>query len=337
MAALRLLFIYLLLKAGLGAWYLILAYALLDLMTSSILYMRIHGLLVRQEPYLENKSFTRILKFGINEYLYKLFWFFTDNRFDIYLAGLILGATKAGYFAFAASIVNLLTDWSPGLVIRPVISPLFISEYAARGDFRRIGYLFKLHNKFLTFITLPVFVSMAILADKIIVYIFDPKYLPSLNTFLILICSMFFINIIIPLRNIISLVERPDISNISNIAAIPKIILIFLFARAGGIDAVAWAYAFSLFLILWVNIILLNKVIALDYPCISFLKIAVNTAAMGVAAYLSRPYITGKTRLFAALFAAAAIYLIAAYFNKAFEDEDREIFNRAFKVKLWHF
>ena len=132
MAALKLIAIYLLLKCGLGAWYLITAYAILDLITSFALYLRIHGLLAHQKPLLDNKSFTRMFKFGINEYLYKLFWFFTDNRFDIYLIGLILGATKAGYFAFAAGIMNMLVDWSPGFIIRPVISPLFISEYVAK-------------------------------------------------------------------------------------------------------------------------------------------------------------------------------------------------------------
>ena len=75
MAALKLIAIYLLLKCGLGAWYLITAYAILDLITSFALYLRIHGLLAHQKPLLDNKSFTRMFKFGINEYLYKLFWF----------------------------------------------------------------------------------------------------------------------------------------------------------------------------------------------------------------------------------------------------------------------
>ena len=58
---------------------------------------------------------------------------------------------------------------------------------------------------------------------------------------------------------------------------------------------------------------------------------------MGAVVYLCRPYIGGKISLFSAFIIAVVVYLIAAYFNKAFDDEDREIFNRAFKVKLWHF
>lgn len=334
---LRLVLIYILLRYGFGAWALIVLYGFIDLVIIIIFYTKIRQPLKAVSLKNDKAGFLRMQRFGINEYLYKLFWFFTDNRFDIYLVGFILGISSAGYFAFAAGIVNLLIDWSPGLIVRPIVAPLFIRAYTANKDIFQIQYLFQLHNKFLIFFTLPVLLFLAILINQIIIYIFDPKYLPSSNVLLIFIISMFFINIIIPLRNILAIMERTDISSISNIVAIPNLVLVFFLAKLAGIEGVAIAYAISLFLIVWINLVLIKKVIELNYPWKAFSKVAINSLIASIFIFLLKAKIHSKESLIFVVIVGFLIYFIVAYLNKAFDQVDREIFNRAFKIKIWNF
>ena len=336
-STMRLICIYILLQKGADAWLLIVLYGLLDLLIILVFYLKIGKLFKVVVAKAKREALSRMRRFGINEYLYRLFWFFTDNRFDIYMVGIILGLAPAGYIAFAAGIVNLLIDWSPGLIIRPVVAPLFIQAYSAKRDISQIQYLFKLHNKFLIFITLPIFVSIAILFDKAIIFVFSPKYLPSLNVFFVFIASMFLINILIPLRNIIAIMERSDISNFTNIVAIPKIILILFLAKSTGIIGVAFIYALSLLAIIWINIWLIKREIKLSFPWKSFFKIALNSGAMALVLYFLRPAIANKISLALVSIVGIAVYLFASYLNKAFENNERDLFNRAFKARIWCF
>jgi len=334
---LRLILIYLLIHKGIGVWGIIIIYALMDFMIVGLFYLKVRSRLNIPCKLQDNKYYKKIFKFGMGEYFYKLFWFFTDNRFDIYLISVILGMKQAGYLAFAAGIVNLLVDWSPGLIIRPVIAPLFVREYTGKRDSAQVKYLFQLHNKFLMFVSLPIFVLMAVFIDKLIMYIFDPKYLPSMQVFLIFIVSMCFLNIIIPLRNIIFLIERPDISNISNISAIPKIILIYLFAKLSGINGVAVIYTFSLLVTVMINVILIKKSIDICYPWKAFSRIIFNCLIMGIILFSLRSFVTNKLNLLLITFLGVVVYLIMSYLNKAFEGADRDLLNKMFGAKVWNF
>lgn len=333
----RLIFIYLLLRRGADAWLLIVLYGVFDFLLMLIFWFKITKLFKAVVVKAKPKVSSRMFWFGMNEYLYRLFWFFTDNRFDIFIVGYILGLTAAGYLAFAAGIVNLLIDWSPGLIIRPVVAPLFIQLYSAKKDIAQIQYLFKLHNKFLMFITLPILLSIAILFDKAIIHIFSREYLPSLNVFYICTVSMFLINILIPLRNIIAIMERSDISNFTNIVAIPKTILILLFAKSTGLIGVASFYALSYVGIILINIWLINKEIQLSFPWKGFFKIALNSGVMALALFFLKPVVANKISLSFVFAGGIAVYLFAAYFNKVFDSNERNLFNRAFKVRVWCF
>ncbi|MDP2905990.1 MAG: polysaccharide biosynthesis C-terminal domain-containing protein [Candidatus Omnitrophota bacterium] len=336
-SAVRLFFIYLLIKRGMDVWFLIVLFGALDLIMIAAFYAKIGAMFKSVSAKAGRDIFGKMRWFALNEYLYRLFWFFTDNRFDLYLVGLILGLTPAGYFAFAAGIVNLLIDWSPGLIIRPVLAPLFVQKYAAAKDISMIQNIFQLHNKFLIFLTLPIFAAIAVIIDKVIIYILDPKYLASLNVFFIFLGSMFLVNILIPLRNVIAMIERPDISNITNIVAIPKILLILWLAGSMGIIGVASIYALSLAAIILINVVLIKKEVELAFPWKSFFKIAGNSLVMAAVLFSLRPLIVNRINLFLILICGMGVYILAAYLNKAFDDRERALFNRAFKVKLWYF
>lgn len=333
----RLILIYSFIRKGASVWNIIVIYALTDLMLAGLSYLKVRNYLNIPTKLKDKEHYKKIFRFGIGEFFYKLFWFFTDNRFDVYLAGIFLGMKEAGYLAFAAGIINLLVDWSPGLIIRPIIAPIFAREYAGRRNSSRVEYLFQFHNKFLMFVSLPFFVLMAVFIDKLIIFAFDPKYLPSVQVFLILIVSMCLLNIVIPLRNIIFLIERPGISNISNITALPKVIMIYLFAKTWGIKGIALIYTFCLLLTVVVNVVLIKKIINIRYPWWAFAKIIFNCAVMAVALFYLKGFVVNKLSLLIVALAGMTVYLAAAHKNRAFNSSDRDFLNKILGANVWVF
>lgn len=337
---LKLILLFLAIKLDYGVWGLVASYGLADLLLSLLYFAKLYVPLYASAELLsesENIPSYRFLKYGLNEYLYKLFWFFTDNRIDIYIVTYFLGIVTAGYFTFAINVVNLIIEWSPAFIIRTVISPLFVRQYTKNKKTSELEYLFQLHTKFLIFLTFPIFLFIGVLGEKIVTYIFDPKYITSINTILIFLFFMFFINILIPIRNILSVLERTDISNYSNLSAIFKFPLLFFLLKSYGINGAALAYGISLLIILAFNLIMMRKIFNPVYPWEAILRITLNVLIAGFGLYLLKDNISGIASLLFAILIGFIIYAVTSLYNKPFNNYDRELLNKGFKTPLWHF
>lgn len=336
----KLLLFYISIKLGYGVWGLIISWGLADLLLILLYLLKLYKPLYVQSrlyPSAEKISFRRFIKFGRNEYLYKLFWFFTDNRVDIYVVTYFLGITLAGFFAFSINVVNLIIEWSPATIFRSVISPMFVRQYTKNKMISELQYLFKLYNKFLIFLSFPLFLFIGILAKEVIVYIFDPKYINSLATLQIFLFFVFFINLLIPIRHILIVMERPDISNLSNIFAILKFILILLLIKFYSMNGVAIAYGIALLAIIIFNLILMKRFFNPGYPWRAIFKIFINGLAVGLVLYLIKSTIIGIGSLLIVTLSGIGVYAVLSYYNKPFNDYDRELLNKGFKIPIWHF
>lgn len=279
----------------------------------------------------------RFLKFGFNEYLYKLLWFLGGNGIDIYFVTYLVGISGAGLFSFAANIVNFIMEYAPGIIIRPIVLPLFVRQYTRNKKTSEIEYLFQLHNKFIIFLTFPIFLFMGALAKEIIIYVFAPKFIPALNTLMIFLFFMFSINILIPIRNILAVLERTDISNYSAIFAILKFLLIFPFMKIYGINGAALAYGISLWGIVAFNLIKMRSFFNPVYPWKAILKILINGLIAGLVLYLLKNNISNIITLISVIFTGVITYIFLSIYNKPFNNYDRELLNKGFKIPLWHF
>ena len=339
-ALLKLILTSISINMGLGVCGIVISCGIADffLIVSSFLrlYKPLYGQARANSP-AQKVSLQRFEKFGRNEYFYKLFWFFTDNRIDIYIVTFFLGITSAGCFAFAINTTNMLMEWTPGTIFRNVISPLFVRQYAKNKGLEELQYLFQLYNKFLLFLTFPIYLFIGILSKEIITYVFDQKYLTAIRPFQLFLFFTFFINFIIPIRSILSVLERPDISNLSNVFAVLKFIFILFFINYYNINAVAIAYGITLFAIIAFNLSMMRTFFTPRYPREAILKIAVNGLVIGVALSLVKSHITNTSGLITMGLMGFMAYAGLSYYNKPFSDYDRELLNSGLKMRLWKF
>jgi len=326
------------LKFGFGLFGIVISIGLVDIFLIIIYFLRINFLLSKQGPGLNRIELERkrIIKFSFKEYIAKLLSFFWYTKIDAYIINFFLGAASTGIFYFVVTIVSMLTDYMPGSVMQPISQAIFSRQYAKYESQRELCYLFKLNNKLNAFFVFPVFIVFPLVIDKILI-IFFKKYLVSLFLFPILLFFMAFYIFSMPVRNIVIALEKNEITIFSGAVIFYKIPMAIFLTKNFGLSGAAFAVGSSLFVYFLIQLLLTRRLIKIRYPWLSFFKILMNSLIAALAILLIRPLITNIFTLILALFLAFIVYLVSSFFNKAFEEYDRNLLNKAFKKPVWIF
>lgn len=278
----------------------------------------------------------RLFVFGIKEYVTKFLSFFWDSRIDVYVVTFFLGNSSTGLFYFVINMVTMLAEYSPGFIMQPISQAVFTRQYVKNENPKEITYLFGLNNKLKAFFIFPAFLVFCILIDKIILFFFA-KYNPAVPLFPIAIFFILFYVFIVPIRSILAIIEKNEITLISSIAIIYKIPATIILTKNFGLMGTLFAVGSSYMLIFFIQLFLLKRHIEIAYPWFSFLKVAENSFITGFFVFLFRPFIKDAFSLFLVVLFSIALYFLAAFMNKAFNEYDRQIINKPFKKPLWVF
>jgi O-antigen/teichoic acid export membrane protein len=341
-AGLKLLSFMAVLKLQWGVWGLIAASGALDLFLLIIYSVRLWTITGAEEVSAANRAaegtlISRYWKFSLKEYLYKSFSFFWSAWIDIYFIEHFAGSFAAGIFSFALTISFYLFNWNPGIAMQTIIRPLFARQFVKNNSVKEQVFMFDMYNKFCLFFALPSFVFFAILADKVIMYIFDPKYVQSLYVLYGLLPFVFLQILLHPIRNILSSIERNEITAYSNVVIFYKIALSYFLVKAFHINGAIFAFGSSVILIFAIQYYLTRRIIPLQYPWGSCCRVFLNTAVASAVIWIFRPAVCGVLSLFAMGCTGILVYILMSLRNRVFSTDERRIFNKAFPVPLWQF
>ncbi len=247
---------------------------------------------------------------------------------DFFIISIFLGPLAVGIYAFANRIMQMLSIWMPHNLLREVIRPAFFIRYTQEKSVKTLERMFNLLTKFSAFFLFPLMVGIFILGDKLIIYIFDPKYISSLKVLWIVAlfnainCFMF------PVGLILQSIEKVQINLFSKIFALYNIIGDLLVINNFGVIGIALVTATA---VLFKNLFCLlfaHKYtgLAVDFKNIGV--IGLNSLLMGILLYPFRKIIVNIISFILVIVIGAIIYLIFAYFNKAFSENERKLLNK---------
>ncbi|MHA1386670.1 MAG: lipopolysaccharide biosynthesis protein, partial [Candidatus Helarchaeota archaeon] len=247
---------------------------------------------------------------------------------DFFIISIFLGPLAVGIYAFANRIMQMLSIWMPHNLLREVIRPAFFIRYTQEKSVKTLERMFNLLTKFSAFFLFPLMVGIFILGDKLIIYIFDPKYISSLKVLWIVAlfnainCFMF------PVGLILQSIEKVQINLFSKIFALYNIIGDLLVINNSGVIGIALVTATA---VLFKNLFCLlfaHKYtgLAVDFKNIGV--IGLNSLLMGILLYPFRKIIVNIISFILVIVIGAIIYLIFAYFNKAFSENERKLLNK---------
>ena len=281
--------------------------------------------------------FKRFINFGKFLYFYNLGYIFRDIAMDIFLLAYFIGSQAVGLYSFAYGIPFLIMSFSPGSRLRAVLYPLITRQYIRTGKQDDLVYYFRLINSIIFFSMVPIFIILMILADKIILYVFNPEYILIVNLFILSSGFLMIQQFLFPYLPILFTLEKGRLLFVGTTISVYNLVMdIILIPTYGVVGAIIATGSAGIFLLLYYNLAI-KKTIHLQYPWRSFSKFSLNILITVLVVLVMRELIYDILSLVFVLMVGGFVYLLSSYINKGFEEKDRNVLNDAIGRRIWIF
>ena len=301
-------------------------------------YKVIFSLPIKKED-IQPLPIKRFINFGKYLVLQQSTWFFRDKATDVLLISYFLGTYDVGLYSFAFGIPLMLMSFSPGSMLRAISTPLLVHRYTKTNNLNELSYFFELINKVIFFSMIPIFIILMILADKVIMYIFNPEYLTVTNLLILSLCFLMIQQFAYAFTSIFYTLEKSKILFVGSLGAIYNLVMdIILIPPLGILGAILATGSAGVILLVYYYFALgRERIIELKYPLRAFARFSVNTVITAVIVFLMRGFIYNILSLICVLAIGGLVYLGLSYLNKGFNDKDRKIFNDAIGKDIFVF
>ena len=261
-----------------------------------------------------------------------------EFRFDLFAVFYFLGLYQTGNYAFAMGVVALVCAWGPDTVLQVMLRSFMVRRYGAREDKEGLQKFFKISTSAKLFFVIPTIVVLTVLIKPLAGVLFGAKYAGGITLFYIFAPFLLFKIMVSPLREVLIVLKRNDISFVSNWALLYKIAGIVILVPLYGIHALAFVSGSFFLIVFLVHYYFGRKVIAFEFEWGKIIKIAINTAiAMVAGIVLLRVFTKNLMGIAGVAVAMMFVYGVASYGNKVFTREERALFNEAIGRNLWVF
>ncbi len=304
----------------------------------------IQGILYWKKYALPNKGvrggpfpFRRLLRYGGFCYFNEFGEQILDVETDFFIITAFLGSHMVGLYAFATETIKMISRWMPHRLLMDVITPAFYTRYSKKGDAQELGRLFNLITKLILFFFLPVAAGLFVLGDKLITYIYDPKYLEALGLLWIVTAFSLVNSFNYPLGLVVESIERVEIHLYSKIFSVYNLIGDILVVRRFGVTGVALVTGSAVFLKMLFTIFFARKYVFFSMDWKAVLRISLNAAGTGLAVYFMKPLITNLWTFLAVLACGGLLFLVFSFLNPSFSRDEQDMINRVISRPVFRF
>ena len=269
----------------------------------------------------------RLVKYGSYSYFNEMGVMILNVSTDFFIISAFLGPVAVGIYAFANRVSQMLSRLLPHSLLQEVIQPSFFTKYVNSDSKTSLEKMGNLLIKVIAFFAMPMALGIIILGDKVIIYLFDPKYISSLQVLWIVASFLTIRHFQAPLGLILQSLEKVNFLFYSKIFAVYNLIMDLIVVQFWGITGVAVVTGSA---VLFQNIFLYYSIKKHAGITLSFrplFTVAVNTIPMAAVLFLLRGFITGIIPLAVAVILGSLVYLAASFLNKTFLPEERNVIN----------
>jgi O-antigen/teichoic acid export membrane protein len=231
----------------------------------------------------------------------------------------------------------LATHILPQFVFWNIIRPAFFTMYIRDDGPDQINSRFNFLVKIVAFFSVPLVFAILVLGDKMIIHIFDPKYLNSLKVLWIVAAFTIFNFFFEPIGLVLQSVEKVEILFYSKIFAVYNLVTSLLWIKPYGIMGVAVSTGSA---ILFKNIFcyfFAKKYARLRVDFRGIGIIAVNSLIMAVILMLVRPWARSLATFILICLMGLGVYLALGVLNKAFSKSERDFVNKVLPKPVFIF
>jgi O-antigen/teichoic acid export membrane protein len=281
--------------------------------------------------------YKRLARFGGFTFFNEVGVLVLSDSTDVFVITAFLGPAAVGTYAFATRVMTLASHILPQQIFLNVIRPAFFTTFLQADDSHQINKMFSFLVKIITFFSIPLVVAIIILGDKMILYVFDPKYLSSLRV-LWIVAAFTALNFLFePIGLILQSIEKVEILFYSKIFTIYNLVTSLLWVEPYGIMGVAVSTGSA---ILFKNLFcyyFAKRYVRLRLDIKGLATIAVNALVMGAAIALLRPWAKSLITFILVCIIGLGVYLAMAFVNKAFLKSESDYINKVLPKPVFVF
>jgi O-antigen/teichoic acid export membrane protein len=281
--------------------------------------------------------FKRLLKYGSFSYFNEMGVMILNVSTDYFIISAFLGPIAVGIYSFANKVNFLLSRLLPHSFLAEVIQPSFFTKYVNSGRKSSLEKMGNMLIKITAFFSLPLAVAIVILGDKVIIYLFDPKYMSSLHVLWIGAVFLTVRHFLTPLGLVLQSLEKVKYLFYSKIFAIYNLIFDIVAVQIWGIMGVAVVTCSAAFLQITYLYFACKKHTGIALSFKPLFAILGNSIPMAVIIYFLRDFITGKITFAIVVALGIIAYFVVSYLNKIFNKEERDAINAIIGKPLFRF
>ncbi len=300
-------------------------------------YRRVFHPLVVQDPNRDEPSpWRRFARYSGLSCLSEISVILVMQATDLLLVTGILGGIVVGYYGVADRVTTMLRNLLPNMMLKSVIEPLFFSEYGS-SKAESVQFGFNLLTKALFFIALPVGLWLALMAEPVIVHLFEPRYAEAAGIVSVMALFMAIAGMQMPLAMTLQNAERIDLILYSKVAGAVKLLLGLWLIPKWGVMAMVWISGLTALLhntVLYAFIVTKLKIRA---DLLGLLRLSINGILTALLFLLIRDFFKGLVGVFLSVLCFGAIYLAFNILHKAFHPDERAFVNKHLPYPLWKF
>lgn len=281
--------------------------------------------------------YKRIARFGAFSFLSQTGAEVLGTSIDNLLIAAFSNPVAVGLYAFSNKLATMVAGVMPDRLLDGVIAPLIITKHTRSQDTAVLAGTFTFITKLLAFIYLPATTGLILLGDKITTFLFSAKYLKAVPVLWVVAGFALFSFYQTPLIAVLNALEKVEFNFYSKLFAIYNLVMALVLIRPFGIMGVAFATGSAVLLknlyLYW----LMRRFAPLRFDWRAMSKFALNSLAMGILVALLRTVVTGLVSLILVIAAGALVYILAAFFNKGFNEEEHQIVNKLLTKPIFNF
>ncbi|MGW8272840.1 MAG: oligosaccharide flippase family protein, partial [Thermodesulfovibrionales bacterium] len=282
-------------------------------------------------------SFRRLFRYGGFTFVNEIGSSILNESTDYFIIAAFLGPAAVGLYAFATRILKMFTHALPTNIFQRLVHPVFFLRFAENKDYGELSRMFNLLAKFNAFLCIPFCVGVFTLGDKMIVHLFDEKYLESFTAMRIIVLFVAVNTLFTSVGLVIKSIERVEVLLKSKVFSLYNLAGDILVAPAYGITGVAVVTGSAVLFKELYCFYYARKYTGLAIDWRGVAAILANSLLMGALVYPMRALVTGLATFAAAVVAGVCVYGLLSRLNRPFTRDERGTINSLLPAPLFPF
>jgi len=299
-------------------------------------YMVAYGVSFSQESKVD---WQRVVKYSIHSALYTFGGLAVGTYVDSFVIAKFLDVSRVAFYTFGLMLVMIVHSFNPVTLFKNIMTNVLVRRYVSSADRGIFQSFFVLTSKLGLFISLPLFLVLCILLEKIIPIVYRQDYLyavPAIYVFSIMLLSR---NFSYGLSAVITTLELVRYFNFYYVIALYNLVASIILVQLWGILGVAiatssaeviWCFCLTYFVVKKAGI-------KIRIPGRQLLVIVGNAMIVSFLVLQVRHLVNSVLALLIAIVIAGFLYLVLSTVTKPFTNEERSKINAMIGRQLWQF